>query len=455
MPPKIKKEETPLIDTPSDGVYTASSAGLSSQPSTNAATTDSSSIDYKKSLRTLRDESKYNITSSRLAARQAEAQAESAKRIAEANALSTSYANNSNTTNSTSSDSQEVSTTSETTPTTTQEPAPVYTPPTLSALQGTGFEVKDASTYNTPETSVAYQLSQLLSSNSPYMKQVDAKSKLTANSLGMLSSDRFLGAAAGAAIREGLPIATADAATASKFGLQQQQADNNLANVSLEGLVSGNLQTQKGDLDVRLANIQGEISKSLANLNNAANKDLANVNNAAALERLDLTNKANLALAELNNKFQSGMQDTLLASNMKQNALNSATSQINNSTVSIENMLKDPDILQLGPEAVQNLIANQIDLMSSGIKLTYGLADLDMDTYVEDMIGSYSDKFNYQTAPAFDEVAYMQAKAAQLNATNYQGKTWDAASAAEAIRNAGMTAQEHYDLYGKYEGITI
>lgn len=381
-----------------------------------------------------------------------EANLQIAKLRAEANSLSNAQNTASN---NTAQDTTNQSTTT-TTPTATQEPVPIYTPPTLSALQGTGFEVKDASTYNTPETSVAYQLSQLLSSNSPYMKQVDAKSKLTANSLGMLSSDRFLGASVGAAIREGLPIATADAATASKFGLQQQQADNNLANVSLEGLVSGNLQTQKGDLDVRLANIQGEISKSLANLNNAANLELAGVNNAAALERLDLTNKANLALAELNNQFQAGMQNTLLASNTKQNALNAATSQINNSTVSIENMLKDPDILQLGPEAVANLIGNQIDLMSSGIKLTYGLADLDMDSYVEDMISSYSGAFNYQTGSGFDDVAYMNAKAEQLNSIGYEGKTtWTPAEAAAAIQAAGMTPEEHYNTTGKYEGITV
>ncbi len=93
----------------------------------------------------------------------------------------------------------------------------LYKTPRTADATAAGATTKDVSTYNTEDTSVASQLSKILSSNSDYMKQVDAKSKELANNLGMLSSDRYIGAATGSAIREALPIATADATTASKF----------------------------------------------------------------------------------------------------------------------------------------------------------------------------------------------------------------------------------------------
>ena len=68
-----------------------------------------------------------------------------------------------------------------------------------------GGTISDASKYQNEKTTVAGQLSSL----SVYER--DAKSKLLGSELGMLSSDRYIGAATGAAIREGLPIAQQDA----------------------------------------------------------------------------------------------------------------------------------------------------------------------------------------------------------------------------------------------------
>lgn len=60
--------------------------------------------------------------------------------------------------------------------------------------------------------------------------------------------------------------------------------------------------------------------------------------------------------------------------------------------------------------------------------------------------GSYADWL--------DPVDYYQAKATQLNATGYQGRTnWTLTEVAEALKAAGMTALQHYDKYGQAEGV--
>jgi len=54
----------------------------------------------------------------------------------------------------------------------------------------------------------------------------------------------------------------------------------------------------------------------------------------------------------------------------------------------------------------------------------------------------------------FDEQTYLKNKAAQLNAKGYQGKTWDASSVQKAFKDSGLSAQQHYQQYGKGEGVT-
>jgi hypothetical protein len=63
--------------------------------------------------------------------------------------------------------------------------------------------------------------------------------------------------------------------------------------------------------------------------------------------------------------------------------------------IGIENLLKDPDILQLGSEAVSQIINNQITMMKSGIELTYNLAGLNMDSYVSDLLDTFVDDYSW------------------------------------------------------------
>lgn len=62
---------------------------------------------------------------------------------------------------------------------------------------------------------------------------------------------------------------------------------------------------------------------------------------------------------------------------------------------------------------------------------------------------------NISPMEGFDVMFYLQAKADALNAVHYEGKTnWDASSVMNAFKAAGIeSAWEHYQLYGSSEGI--
>lgn len=256
-----------------------------------------------------------------------------------------------------------------------------YTPATQQQMQNAGASIKDASTYIKPETTVAGQLSSLLNSNSDYMKQVDAKSKMTANQVGMLSSDRYVGAAVGAATREALPIAQQDAESATKLSIQQQQGENAIANVAAEGLVSGALKTQ----EAKLAQVNAKAQSLMDSYSNAGLTTMKAQWQYATED----------ALKKLENQLN---KDYIAADYNQQTAENTraqAASQIENTMISIENILKDPDILQLGSDAVAQIIDNQIALMRSSVELTYNLAKLNPDNYITGLLDNFADEYDW------------------------------------------------------------
>lgn len=61
---------------------------------------------------------------------------------------------------------------------------------------------------------------------------------------------------------------------------------------------------------------------------------------------------------------------------------------------------------------------------------------------------------NISPMEGFDVMFYLQSKANALNAVKYEGKEWDAASVMDAFKAAGIeSAWEHYQMFGSSEGI--
>ena len=62
---------------------------------------------------------------------------------------------------------------------------------------------------------------------------------------------------------------------------------------------------------------------------------------------------------------------------------------------------------------------------------------------------------NVSPNASFDATFYLNAKAAQLNELNVDGKAWTAVSVMDAIKAAGMnSAWEHFDKFGSQEGVS-
>lgn len=265
------------------------------------------------------------------------------------------------------------------------QPTSAYVAPSTEATS-----VNQASEYSTPETTISYQLNKLLDSNGEYLKQAAEKAKITASDLGMLSSDRYIGAARGAAIREALPIATADATTASKFQLQQQAGDTTLANTQLEGLVSAALNEQQYKIDTQLKKTSAQIDVLTSTLAFKNSTELAGLNSTLATKSSEYLKKLDADLNEslLKNEYT---QKTAEAARAQ------AASQIENTMITIENTIKNPDLLQLGSAAVAQIVNNEIALMKGGIELTYNLAKLNVDDYVTNLLTSFESQYKWAT----------------------------------------------------------
>lgn len=279
-----------------------------------------------------------------------------------------------------------------------------YTTPTQAEYDTAGGTISDASKYQNDNTTVRGQLSSLLSSDSQYMKQVDAKSKMLGSELGMLSSDRYIGAATGAAIREGLPIAQQDAETARSFGLGQQQGENQLAGIKTEGVVSGALKSQAGTIENQSNQYKSQLDATAEEGKYKAETELygykATVDAASkdALARLDNALQSNLITNEYNLKeklagFQANLDKDIMEYQFDRETENlvrtQAADMFKTSTINIAEMLQDPEILALGGTAVANMVNNQIELTASGMNLLYDTAKLNPG----DWIGTLLDDF--------------------------------------------------------------
>lgn len=58
------------------------------------------------------------------------------------------------------------------------------------------------------------------------------------------------------------------------------------------------------------------------------------------------------------------------------------------------------------------------------------------------------------TSCTYNEAAYLRAKVKQCNAIRHEGRTnWTVAQVRSAISTLGITPQQHWQRYGKYEGV--
>ena len=255
-----------------------------------------------------------------------------------------------------------------------------YEAPT--AAETSQFAPGEGADYVTPESTVAGQLTRLLDKDSDYIKQSRARADARSQASGLLSSSMAAGAAEGAAIERALPIAQQDAQTYGKANQAQQGAEYNQLQAGIEGLVSGALQKDKYALIDRTQALQATFD--------------------SAMKGADA--EASVALQELKSQWDFALQDSIkrleyyLQKDLNAQTVTDTTASevrlasadlIKNNQIAVENLLKDPDMLQLGPEAYSAIINNMTAMTTKGVQLIYDASGLDMDGFIEELLADY------------------------------------------------------------------
>lgn len=218
---------------------------------------------------------------------------------------------------------------------------------------------------------VAGQLSTLLASDSPYIKQQEEKAKEYAAGRGLINSTLAAGAGREAAISAATPIASADAAAYNQFKGAEQQAEYNLKTIQAEAIVSGEMIEQRAEIDRRNQDI-----------NNSFQAQLAGANAESQVWLTDLQNTYNVSIQNLDAINRKMLLDTELTANQVRDVTQASTDIMKNYQISVENMMTDPDLLALGPAAVNNAVNQLQTLAGNSIKFIGASQGIPMDTFV-------------------------------------------------------------------------
>ena len=230
-----------------------------------------------------------------------------------------------------------------------------------------------------PEATVQYQMSELLKQDSPYMRAIETGARESAQNLGLLSSSMSVGAGQLAGIKGAMPIAQQDAETYAKAGLAQQGAQNQAFMTGVEGQVSGELQKQK----YGLLNQSQALQASFDTLSKGMDQE-----SAAKIQ--ETSRQWDFALQDSMKRLEYQLSDQLNQQQMDattaENVRGQAASMIENNQISIENMLKDPDMLELGTATLQKNINNMINMTTASVQFLYDSAKLNVDGYIGDLL---------------------------------------------------------------------
>lgn len=183
----------------------------------------------------------------------------------------------------------------------------------------------------------------LINKNSPLMQQAESKAMQSANARGLLNSSIAVGAAQGAVMDRATPIAQADAQAQSSV-LNSNQANQQQTNVFNAG------QTQNTN----------QFNASEANKNSIVN---ASESNKVLAQMMDQQNK--LYLADIEASYKVLMQSEASAMTVYQQSVKN-----------ISEILMNPD---LTPEAKTRAVANQNQLLRTGMQLIGKMSGLNLD----------------------------------------------------------------------------
>lgn len=237
-------------------------------------------------------------------------------------------------------------------------------------------EFKPASNYvDEAKSTVAGQLNTILASDSPYIQQNERMAQEKAASRGLMNTSIATRQGQLAAIQSALPIAQQDAQTWAQAQGAQQQAEYGQQTIQSEAIVSGGLVAQKA-----------AIERKNQDLNNAFQAAMTGASEQAKIWGQDLQNTFSRSMTELQQAHENLMLTTELDMNQSMAVAEHSASIMQNYQVSVENMLQDPDFLEMGAEAVNNAINQLQTLASNSIGFIGASQDVNMDQWLTDYL---------------------------------------------------------------------
>jgi hypothetical protein len=243
---------------------------------------------------------------------------------------------------------------------------------------------KDASSYvDNAKSTVAGQLESLLSADSPYIKRQEDKAKEMSASRGMLNSTLAAQAGRTAAIEAALPIAQQDASEYNKFALQQQNTENEQVKSQTEGIISGNLAIQKA-----------QIAETQQKVQNAFSARLAGANEQSKTYFAGMQQQYEAAMSEMTFAQNQFLQNQDISAKVAESIRVQTGAVMQNYQIAVENLLTDPDFLDLGPEALQQNINNLQALATNSIKFIGVSSGLD-SAHLDALVSAYFKPLNF------------------------------------------------------------
>ena len=250
---------------------------------------------------------------------------------------------------------------------------PDYVAPEDSALD----TIKGADVYQRPEDTVSWQMEQLLNQDSPYMQVAKQRAEEQAQRFGLLGSSMSVGATHRAAIESALPIAQQDAEISAKFGMQQQAAENQIGTIEAETELGSALMKQRMALEKQAQVLDQSFKMAAQGLDFESQTILADIQGRWQL----VTNDANLRLeAALKEKLNNQQIDAETVASVRA----SASDLVQNYQISVEELLKDPDFLQLGSETIKGTLNNMLATTTASIQFMADSSGINMDDFLDD-----------------------------------------------------------------------
>ncbi len=250
---------------------------------------------------------------------------------------------------------------------------PEYVAPPEEALD----TIEGADIYQRPEDMVSWQMEQLLNQDSPYMQIARQRAEEQAQRFGLLGSSMSVGASHRAAIESALPIAQQDAQTSAKFSLQQQAAENQIGTIEAETELGSALMMQRMALEKQAQVLDQSFKLAAQGLDFESQTILADIQGRWQL----VTNDANLRLeAALKEKLNNQQIDAETVASVRA----ASADLVQNYQISVEELLKDPDFLQLGSATIQQTLNNMLATTTASIQFMADSSGINLDDFLDD-----------------------------------------------------------------------